>query len=62
MTGTEPFNKDGSPPHREARTVKLEMEDKRVQIKKRGHFDLYLFLLEESYYKNVFLKNNHISK
>ena len=32
MTGTEPLNKDGSPPHREARIVKLEMEDKMVQI------------------------------
>ena len=34
VTGTEPLNKDSSPPHREARTVKLEMEDKLVQIKK----------------------------
>ena len=35
MTGTEPFNKDGSPPHCKARTMKLEMEDKMVQIKKK---------------------------
>ena len=32
MTGTEPLTKDGSPPHPKARTVKLEMEDKMVQI------------------------------
>ena len=34
LTGTEPLNKDGSPPHREVWTVKLEMEDKMLQIKK----------------------------
>ena len=34
MTGTEPLNADGSPPHHVAQTVKLEMEDKMVQIKK----------------------------
>ena len=34
MAATEPLNGDGSPPHREAQTVKLEMEDKMVQIKK----------------------------
>ena len=34
MTGTEPINEDGSPPHREAQTVKLEKVDKMVQIKK----------------------------
>ena len=28
VAGTEPLNKDGSPPHHEAQTVKLEMEDK----------------------------------
>ena len=33
LTGTEPLNEDCSPPHRETRTVKLEMEDKIVQIK-----------------------------
>ena len=27
-------NEDGSPPHHEARTVKLKMEDKMVRIKK----------------------------
>ena len=36
MTETKPLNEDGSPPHREAQTVKLEMEDKMVQIKKLG--------------------------
>ena len=35
MTATEPFKEDGSPPHCEARTMKLEMEDKMVQIKKK---------------------------
>ena len=34
MAETEPLNQDGSPPHREDQTVKLEMEDKMVQIKK----------------------------
>ena len=34
MTKTEPLNEDGSPPHHETQTVKLEMEDKMVQIKK----------------------------
>ena len=34
MTKTEPLNDDGSPPHHETQTVKLEMEDKMVQIKK----------------------------
>ena len=34
VTGAEPLNEDGSPPHREAQTVKLEMEDQMVQIKK----------------------------
>ena len=34
MTGTEPLKKNGRPPHREARTVKLVMEDNMVQIKK----------------------------
>ena len=36
MTGTEPLNEDSSPPHWEARTVKLKMEDKMVLIKKEG--------------------------
>ena len=36
MTGTEPFNENGSPPHCEARTMKFEMEDKMVQIKKEN--------------------------
>ena len=34
MAGTEPLNEDGSPLHREAQTLKLEMEDKMFQIKK----------------------------
>ena len=34
LARTEPLNEDRSPPHHEARTVKLEMEDKMVQIKK----------------------------
>ena len=34
MTGTEPLNEDGSPPHREVQTVKLKMENKMVPIKK----------------------------
>ena len=33
MTETEPLN-NGSPAHHEAGTVKLNMEDKMVQIKK----------------------------
>ena len=36
MARTEPLNEGGSPPHREAWTMKLEMEDKMVQIKKEG--------------------------
>ena len=35
MTGTEPLNKDSSPPHHEAQTVKLKMEDKMVQLQKK---------------------------
>ena len=31
MTETKPLNEDGSPPHREAQTVKLEMKDKMVK-------------------------------
>ena len=34
MTKTEPLNEDCSPPHHKTQTVKLEMEDKMVQIKK----------------------------
>ena len=34
MAGTEPHNEDSSPPHCEAQTVKLKMEEKMVQIKK----------------------------
>ena len=33
MTGTDPLNKNGNPPHRKTRTVKLELEEKMVQIK-----------------------------
>ena len=34
LTGTEPLNEDGSPHIANFETVKLEMEDKMVQIKK----------------------------
>ena len=48
MARTEPLNEDGSLPHPEARTVKLEMEDKMIQIKKRvvkGGFQTELLIL-----------------
>ena len=41
MTGTEPLNEDGTPPHCKARTVKLEMEDKMVQIYKKVKYKKY---------------------
>ena len=44
MTGTEPLNEDGSPPHCEAQTVKLEMEDKMVQIKNLTKLDRQLHI------------------
>ena len=44
MAGTEPLNEDGSPPHHEAKTVKLENEmlDKMVQIKNSLNLNLTL--------------------
>ena len=48
MTGTEPLNEDGTPPHCKARTVKLEMEDKMVQIKNNNLEKINYILFYES--------------
>ena len=51
MAGTEPLNKDGSPPCCGARILKLEMEDKMAQIKKWQLMNKIIG--KETYYYNT---------